>query len=63
MLSGPSFRSAYVFSINSLVMSRFPSTSFHSAEASVSAFSWPYTLARAVFGCVELFTFLVLFRA
>ena len=38
MLSGPSFRSAYIFSINSLILSGFPLTSFHLAEASVSAF-------------------------
>ena len=38
MLSGPSFRSAFVFSINSLILSGFPLTSFHLAEASLSAF-------------------------
>ena len=48
MLSGPSFRSAFVFSVNSLILSAFPLTSFHLAEASLSSFSWLYTLARAV---------------
>ena len=48
MLSGPSFRSAFVFGINSLILSGFPSTSFHLAEASLSAFSWLYTLECAV---------------
>ena len=40
MLSGPSFRSAFVFGINSLILSGFPLTSFDLAEASLSAFSW-----------------------
>ena len=35
MLSGPSFRSAFVFSINPLILSDFPLTSFHLAEASL----------------------------
>ena len=48
MLSGPSFRSAFVFSINSLILSGFPLTSFHLAEAPLSAFSWHYTLECAV---------------
>ena len=48
MLSGPSFRSAFVFSINSLILSGFPLISFHLAEASLSAFSWLYTLVCAV---------------
>ena len=48
MLSGPSFRSAFVFSINSLIMSGFPFTSFHLAEASLLAFLWLCTLACAV---------------
>ena len=43
MLSGPSFRSAFVFSINSL----FPLTSFHLVEPSLSAFSWLYTVVCA----------------
>ena len=37
MLSGPSFRSAFVFGINSLILSGFPLTSFDLAEASLSA--------------------------
>ena len=49
MLSGPSFRfSAFIFSINSLILSGFPMTSLHLAEASLTAFSWLYTLACAV---------------
>ena len=36
MLSGPSFRSAFVFSINPLILYGFPSSSFHLAEASLS---------------------------
>ena len=48
MLSGPSFRSAFVFGINSLILSGFPSTSFHLADASLSPFSWLYTLVCAV---------------
>ena len=48
MLSGPSFRSAFVFSINSLILSGFSLTSFHLAEASLSVFLWLYTLVCAV---------------
>ena len=48
MLSGPSFRSAFVFSINSLILSGFPLVSFDFAEASLSAFSWLYTPVCAV---------------
>ena len=44
MLSGPSFRSAFVFSINSLALSGLPLTSYHLAEAWLSAFSWLWTL-------------------
>ena len=47
MLSGPSFRSAFVFSIKPLILSGFPFTSFHLVEASISAFSWLYTLVCA----------------
>ena len=35
MLSGPSFRPAFVFSINSLIMSGFPLISFHLAKTSL----------------------------
>ena len=42
MLSCPSFRWAFVFSVNSLILSVFPFTSFHLAEASLSAFWWVY---------------------
>ena len=42
MLSGPSFSSAFAFSVN-------PLTSLHLAEASLSAFSWFYTFVCAVF--------------
>ena len=48
ILSSPSFRSAFIFSINSLILSGFPLTSFHLAEASLFAFSWLYTLVCAV---------------
>ena len=48
MLSGPSFRSNFVFSINSLILSGFPLTTFHLAEASLSAFLWLYSLVSAV---------------
>ena len=44
MLPDPSFRSAFVFSINSLILSGFPLTSFHLAEVSLSDFSWLYIL-------------------
>ena len=39
---------AFVFSINSLILSAFPFTSSHLAEASLSAFLWLYTLECAV---------------
>ena len=45
MLSGPFFGSAFVFSINSLILPSFP---FHLAETSPSAFSWLYTLVCVV---------------
>ena len=48
MLSSLFFRLAFVFSINSLILPGFPLTSFHLAEASLSAFSWLYTLVCAV---------------
>ena len=48
MLSGPPFRSVFIFSFNSLILSGFPLTSFHLAEASRSAFSWLYTPVCAV---------------
>ena len=48
MLSGSSCRSAFVFSINSLILSDFPLTSFHLTKASLSAFSWLYILVCAV---------------
>ena len=48
MLSGPSFRSTFVFSISPLILYGFPLTSFHLAEVSLSALSWLYTLACAV---------------
>ena len=62
MLSGPSLRLVFIFSINSLILPGFPSTSFHLAEASLSAISWFYTLVCAVVNYVQLFIFLVLFR-
>ena len=48
MLSGPSFRSAFVFSITSLILSVFPLTSFHLTEPSLPVFLWLYTLVCAV---------------
>ena len=45
MLSGPSFRLVFIFSIDSSILYRFPS---HLAEASQSAFLWLYTLECAV---------------
>ena len=45
MLSRPSFRSAFIFSINALILCDLSLTSFHLAEASLSAF---YTLVCAV---------------
>ena len=48
MLSGPSFRSVFDFSVYPLILSGFPLTSFHLAEASLSAFLWLYTLVCAV---------------
>ena len=47
MSSGPSFRSAFIFSINSLILPGFSLTSFHLTKASLSAFSWHYTLVCA----------------
>ena len=44
LLSGPFFRSSFVFSINSLTLFGFPLISFHLAQASLSAFSWLYIL-------------------
>ena len=44
MPSNPSFRLAFVFSINSFL----PLTTFLLAEALLSAFSWLYTLVCAV---------------
>ena len=49
MLSCPSLWSAFVFSINSLSLSGLPLTSFHLAEASLSAFWWLYTFVCPVF--------------
>ena len=50
MLSSPSFRSAFVFSINPLVLSGFPLTFFHLAEASLL-----YPLLRGfILLCVQL---------
>ena len=48
MLSGPSSRSAFVFNFNSLILSGFPLTNFHLAEAGLCTFSWLYALACAV---------------
>ena len=59
MLSGPSFMSVFIFSINSLILSGFLLTSFHLAEASLFAILWLYTLVYPVVNYVQLFTFLV----
>ena len=48
MKPGPSFRWAFRFSINSLVLRGFPLTSFNLAEASLPASSSLYTLLCAV---------------
>ena len=48
MKPAPSFRWAFRFSINSLILCVFPLTSFHLAEASLPAFSLLYTLVCAV---------------
>ena len=48
MLSGSFFRSAFVFSVNSLILSGFPLTSSHLAEVSLCAFSWFCSLEYAV---------------
>ena len=42
MLSSPSFRSAFIFSINLLILSGLSLTSFQLAEALLSVFSWLY---------------------
>ena len=47
MLSGPSFRWAFVLIINLLILSGFPLTSFHLTEASLSTFLWLYALVCA----------------
>ena len=48
MIPGSSFGSAFVFSINSLMLPAFLFTSFRLTEASLSAFLWLYTLVCAV---------------
>ena len=60
MLSGPSLRSDFVFSIKSLILPDFPLTSFDLAEASQSAFLCLYTLLCVVVQKYILFAFLVL---
>ena len=47
MLSSPYFRLAFVFSISSL-MSHFPLTSLHLAEAALSPFLCLYTLCAVL---------------
>ena len=60
MLSGPSFRSTFFFSVNSLILSGFPLTSFNLGEASISVFLWIYTLVcEVVQNYFYLFKFLV----
>ena len=48
MVPGPSFRSPFVFSINSLILPSFPLTSFHLAEASLYTSLGLYALVCAV---------------
>ena len=48
MLSSPSFRLTFVFSVNSLILSGFPLASCYLAEASLSTFLWLYTLVCVV---------------
>ena len=48
MLSSPSIRAASFFNINPLILPGFPVTSFDLDEASLSAFTWLYTLVCAV---------------
>ena len=48
MSSCPSLRSAFIFRINPLILFGLALTSFHFAEASLSAFWWLYTLVCAV---------------
>ena len=48
MLSDPSFMSAFVFSIQSLILPGLPLSSFHLAEASLSALLCFYALVCAV---------------
>ena len=52
MLPGPSFRSTFVFSISSLILSGFPLTSFHLAEASLPAFF--VVLYSCVCSCLKI---------
>ena len=52
MLSGPSFRSAFVFIVNSLILSSFPLTSFHLFEASLICFS--VILCSCVCSCPKI---------
>ena len=66
MLSGPSFRSAFVFIINSLILSGFPLTSFHLAEASLSTFCGfiplRVQLSKTITKCL-LFAIIYIFNA
>ena len=43
-----SFRSVFIFNINSLILSGFPLTSFYLVEALLSVFPWLYTLVCVV---------------
>ena len=49
MLSGPSFRSAFVLSIKLINLDWLSFDFFHLADASLSDLSWLYTLVCAVF--------------
>ena len=59
MLLSPSFSSAFVSSINSLILSDFPLASFHLAEASLPAFVWLYTLLCAVIQKYQMSFFII----
>ena len=48
-------------SINSLILSSFPMTSFHLAEASLSSFSWLYTIVCAAVQKYHEISFIYIF--
>ena len=61
MLLGPSFRLAFVFSINLSNLSGFPLTSFHLNEASLSVFLWfVYTLKQLSKNITKCLLFIII---